>query len=135
MFRQRSVAAAACAKRPVPLDSSRVVARISRLLALFIAFVLMPGALELVENAGHLVSDGHTTHSVDDAEHAPKGDEHGCSGAFHACKCHSSASFLVSDAGFTAAPVPMPLDSRLMAGAAGHPSDGHPLGVYRPPSA
>lgn len=111
------------------------MASLSRLLTLLIAFVLMPGSAEVVESTAHLVSDGHTAHAVDDTDHAPKGDEHGCSGSFHVCPCHSTTSFVVGDAMFAAAPVPVVLDPRLTVWTAGRPADGYGLGVYRPPSA
>lgn len=60
------------------------------------AFLLTPGSLELVENAAHLLSTGHTAHGIDDAEHAPQGEEHDCSGIVHVCKCHSSMGFVIT---------------------------------------
>lgn len=112
----------------------RAVSNLSRLLALLIVFVLMPGTAEIVENVAHLASDGHTAHAIDDAEHAPSGDEHGCTGTVHVCQCHASVSFLVSRAAF-AIPGPQTSDSRLATMVTGHAVAGHSLGVYRPPSA
>ncbi len=107
---------------------------ITRLVALLIAFVLMPGAAEVVENAAHIVSDGHTAHAVDDADHAPRGEEHGCSGTLHVCSCHASPSFILGNVAFALGP-PRVLSSALATEAEGHPSAGHSLGVDRPPSA
>ncbi len=107
---------------------------ITRLVALLIAFVLMPGAAEMVENAAHVVSDGHTAHAIDDADHAPRGDEHGCSGTYHVCSCHASPSFLLGNVAFAFGP-DLVLSSPLNSDAEGRPSVGHSLGVYRPPSA
>ena len=55
---------------------------------------MMPGALELAENAIHLLRHGDTAHA--DTSHAGDrdDDEHGCSGTYHACTCHSSSLFV-----------------------------------------
>lgn len=107
---------------------------LARLLAFALAFVLFPGAIEIVENATHLVASGHTAHAVDDSHHAPQGDEHGCSGTTHVCACHTSVSFLVSNEGL-AVPAAVVFTSSQHGDATGEPATGHSLGVYRPPSA
>jgi hypothetical protein len=66
------------------------VKQLFSILALFMAWQLVPGSTEIVENAVHLVFTGHTAHGPDDAEHQPDGSEHGCSGSVHLCSCHAS---------------------------------------------
>ncbi|MGH1341795.1 MAG: hypothetical protein ACRBN8_09605 [Nannocystales bacterium] len=74
------------------------MSRLFQLCALLLAFLLTPGAGELVESTVHLLSDGHTAHAIDDAEHAPGGDEHGCTGMMHSCACCGVPSVALSDA-------------------------------------
>jgi len=105
-----------------------------RLLAFVLAFALFPGATEIVENATHLVTSGHTAHAVDDSDHVPQGDEHGCSGTTHVCACHTSVSFVVSNEGFVL-PAAVVLKLSLHGDTAGLLATGYSLGVYRPPSA
>ena len=64
-------------------------------LALFMAFLVTPASLELVEELVHVTTTGHSAHDTDE-DHEPAGDEHGCSGSFHACQCHAPVSFLVA---------------------------------------
>ncbi len=106
-----------------------------KVFTLFLVFVLTPGATEIVENAAHLLANGHGAHAFDDAEHSPAGDEHGCSSTFHTCSCHNSTSFVVRDTEFSVPP-PDPLeepyassgrDKRLVA--------GFQRGIFRPPVA
>ncbi|HFE45894.1 MAG TPA: hypothetical protein ENJ18_10465 [Nannocystis exedens] len=110
------------------------MSRLFKLLALLLVFALTPGGAEIVENAVHLATDGHTAHSVDDAAHAPKGDEHGCSGAMHVCTCHSSASFLVAEVGVSIPP-PSIDELSLVRADEGRAMPGYVTGVYRPPAA
>ncbi len=106
-----------------------------KLLILFLVFVLTPGATEIVENAAHLVANGHGAHAVDDAEHSPVGDEHGCSSTFHTCSCHSSTSFVLRDTEFSVPP-PEPLDDRhTNNGCDERLVAGFQRGVFRPPAA
>lgn len=66
-----------------------------RWLACLLAFLLMPGAGELVENAGHLVFEGHLAHAEGTGDaHEPSGPEHGCTPTAHVCGCHASLAFL-----------------------------------------
>jgi hypothetical protein len=55
---------------------------------------VLPGLGEVVENAMHLVLEGHLAHAapVGD-EHGPPSPEHGCSGTLHLCQCCISPSF------------------------------------------
>ena len=64
--------------------------RLSPFIAIVMVYLMTPGAGELTENAVHLISNGHTAHAFDDAEHEPTGAEHGCSSTFHVCQCCSS---------------------------------------------
>jgi hypothetical protein len=54
---------------------------------------MTPGALELTENAIHLVTHGDRAHAGADHGEDSDTDEHGCSGTYHACTCHSSPQF------------------------------------------
>jgi|GEM_PF-2393248 hypothetical protein len=72
--------------------------------ALFLAWLLMPGTGELLENAVHLVREGHLAHAPIDAEHESAGTEHDCSGPYHFCVCHTSNIFLVNALRLDAAP-------------------------------
>ncbi len=59
-----------------------------RLLALLIAFAMLPAGWELVEVAVHAAHHGDLAHAGDDAHDEPLGqDEHGCTGLFHFCAC------------------------------------------------
>ncbi len=110
------------------------MSRLFKLLALLLVFSMTPGGAEIVENAVHLATDGHTAHSIDDAAHAPEGDEHGCSGTMHLCACHSSPSFLVAEVGVSVLPPSIDELSRVRADE-GRVMPGHIAGVYRPPAA
>ncbi len=69
--------------------------------AVVLSILLMPGALEVIENAAHLLGHGDTAHSTEHTDNYANGaddgngddDEHGCSGASHACTCHASPHF------------------------------------------
>lgn len=86
----------------------------SRICALLLALILMPGVFELVENAVHLAGKGHLAHATPDGDrHESAGDEHGCTPIFHACGCHASLAFVAApsppaahlrDAGFACRP-------------------------------
>lgn len=97
-------------------------------------YAMTLGSGEVVENALHLLSEGHAAHELADAEHAPRGAEHGCSGTFHLCHCHSSTAF-VGDA-----------ETPEIEAAAEHRrllswelddarAEGCPADMFRPPSA
>ncbi|HMB52662.1 MAG TPA: hypothetical protein VKU40_05060 [Thermoanaerobaculia bacterium] len=61
------------------------------LLTLLLVTALVPGLVEVAENAWHQATEGHTAHAADrGGDHAPEGDEHGCSGTVHVCSCHHS---------------------------------------------
>lgn len=64
--------------------------RFSYIGIVFLAWQMVPGGGEIVENAAHLVFAGHTAHGPSDADHQGEEPEHGCSGAFHMCPCHVS---------------------------------------------
>lgn len=64
-------------------------------LLLLLLWALAPGVGEAVENAVHLVLEGHTAHAEPDGDrHTPSGPEHGCTGVMHSCSCCVSQSFL-----------------------------------------
>ena len=66
-----------------------------RICAFLLAFALAPGAFEVMENAAHLLTEGHLAHAAADGDqHAPAGPEHGCTPIFHTCGCHASLAFL-----------------------------------------
>ena len=50
--------------------------------------IAVPGVQEFIEDAVHLISDGHTAHDVG---HAGEQPGHCCSGLFHVCACHANA--------------------------------------------
>jgi len=106
---------------------------LARVLALILVFVLTPGSTEVVENAVHLATDGHTAHAIDDADHTPEGGEHGCSGIIHSCGCHGSVSFLVFDTG-PELPAAALRNSSVIPRADSRVAAGYRLGVYRPPA-
>src|SRR5262245_40866753 len=72
-----------------------------RFLALWLALMSVPGAEELIEDAVHVLADGHTAH---DPEHADEQPGHCCSGLFHSCPCHVNAVATVTSAGARLAP-------------------------------
>lgn len=60
-----------------------------------VVFVLLlalaPGVGEVLENAVHLLTQGHWAHArLHGDDHYHPGPEHGCSGPFHVCSCHHS---------------------------------------------
>lgn len=116
---------------PSTLEQMR---RVLPIIAGLLVYVMTPGALELTENALHLLRHGDTAHA--DAKHAPDGpnDEHGCSGSYHACTCHSSPQFV---SGPSAPTVPPPTDvaRTVVLGPADMLADGFPRGIDRPPQA
>ena len=109
---------------------------------------LCPGGWGFVEDAVHLVSEGHTVDAhvhvvahndsdgvADDGheDHDGPGDEHGCSGAFHTCGCHVGAVFVVVAAAAPALMVPLVsvTDSRF--GPVDGGAAGDVVGLDRPP--
>lgn len=99
--------------------------------ALVVALVVLglcPGGYGFVEDAVHLVQEGHlidahahrgghvgddvrgnahNEHDDLDGSHEAPGDEHGCSGAFHTCGCHAGAVFVVDVTGPPALRLPL----------------------------
>lgn len=105
-------------------------------IACLVAYVMTPMAAEVTESVLHLLTEGHTAHSVADDAHHPDEPEHGCSGLFHLCPCHSA---VVSAA---VSPQQLAIDVTVATGDAGFgawtedaPSDGHLESVFRPPIA
>lgn len=62
---------------------------VARVLALLLAFAMLPAGWELVEVAVHAAQHGDLAHAGDAAhDDEPLGqDEHGCTGLFHFCAC------------------------------------------------
>lgn len=78
-----------------PTRYRAVVSLSWRFLAVFLAFSILPGVAEALENVVHYASEGHLAH-VDQTSIAPSsndehehegGNEHGCNTVFHACGC------------------------------------------------
>ncbi len=67
-----------------------------KICALLLAISMIPGIFEVLENAAHLVGEGHLAHleSATTDHHEPVGPEHGCTQIFHVCACHTSMTFL-----------------------------------------
>lgn len=106
--------------------------------AILVLMGMLP-TIELVENAEHLITEGHTAHATADAghkeadEHEKQGDEHGCSGTFHVCSCHTSPVFLEAAAAALESPSPHP-QNKIEADQTS-PSEGHGRRLFRPPTA
>ncbi len=63
--------------------------------AVALALAILPGIVEVLENASHLVTEGHAAHAQAEGDkHEPSGPEHGCTPTFHLCGCHASLAFL-----------------------------------------
>lgn len=108
--------------------------RILPIIAVLLAYAMMPGALEMTENALHLLEHGDTAHA--DADHVEDGeaDEHGCSGTYHACTCHSSPHFVDSSvAPSVTASIPSSRSAALVTSAL--LDSGIVFGIDRPPQA
>ena len=72
---------------------------------LLLAWSLLPGSVELTENAWHLTVHGDLAHDQARQGHLPFNPEHGCGGGFHLCSCchvqssqYESAAFVDSSA-------------------------------------
>jgi hypothetical protein len=64
-------------------------------MALVLAYVIAPGAGEIIENVAHYLLDGHAAHAAhEDADQTPHEDAHGCSGPFQTCPCHGTSAFV-----------------------------------------
>jgi hypothetical protein len=103
-----------------------------RVLALLLLTLLVPGADELVENALHLVEQGHMAHGEPAGDdHSSTNPEHDCTGAMHLCQCCVTLSCLPGHSdGFRAdglVPQSFLLASHVM------PSTSSRDGVYHPP--
>ena len=68
---------------------------LSKICALALALAMTPGSAEIMENAAHLLAEGHLAHvEADGDRHEPTGPEHGCTPVFHSCGCHVSLAFI-----------------------------------------
>lgn len=102
------------------------------IIAALLAYLMVPGAIEIVENVAHLVTHGDAAHA--DAEHSDDGprDEHGCSAASHACGCHGNPSFVAGSGAPDAPARPATATARPRAGAGANDS-GFVSRLLRPP--
>lgn len=67
------------------------------LFVLVLAWSMLPGGVELLENASHLVAHGDLAHPSKSG-HTPFNPEHGCGGGFHLCSCcHAQTSETLGD--------------------------------------
>lgn len=102
-------------------------------LILLAVWGLVPTVGELVENAAHLLLEGHSAHNAPDGHHhEPAGPEHGCGGAVHLCSCCVSLSCLPT-VGLAEVRAPETVERLAITAEqiAGSPS----YGVYHPPRA
>ncbi len=94
----------------IPAGMSSVLRQLLRrilrqILVIALMLSLFPGVVELLENAEHLLHDGHLPHSSQhelarssEAPHRDLEDEHGCTPLAHHCSCHSSAPVVIGHA-------------------------------------
>ena len=102
-------------------------------IAALLIWTLVPGLGEFLENAVHIVQEGHSAHAAPDGDHHdPPGPEHGCTGTLHLCSCCVSLSFLTAQA---AAQVPTVNVQEIFAGFHAHLPSISACGVYHPPRA
>lgn len=108
--------------------------RLVPILVAVLVWQLVPGLNEVIENAFHLITEGHAAHAFGDDAHSPDDPEHACSGPFHACACHSSQAFVrppvLDPPSFVAL-----LGGSDAEGSGLSHSDGHGTGLDRPPNA
>jgi hypothetical protein len=103
----------------------------SRIVALALLWIVVPGAIEATENLAHLLDSGHLAHAAESGDsHSEPGPEHGCNATFHLCSCHAAPSGLPADAAVAAASEPAaPLVARL----AERTCAGHRHNIEHPP--
>lgn len=69
------------------------MSRLTRISAIVALFLVLPGAMEGLENAIQLIGSGHLAHSGESSDSLPQPtSEHGCSGTLHYCSCCPPAS-------------------------------------------
>jgi hypothetical protein len=112
---------------------THVRARANRLLiTLFLSWSLMPGGMELVEQAVHLSLMGHLAHATpDDPDEPLEDDEHGCQGLMHLCHCHQGTGQV--GPGVLASWLPPPAFLRWMQSVSNSPDEPPGRGVFHPP--
>ena len=102
-----------------------------RCLVWLLLLALMPGVGEALENAVHLVTNGHSAHEAEATDsHRPPSPEHDCNGIQHLCACCASLSFLPID---TLAPIPRAASESLIIQALTDIPIALISGVYHPP--
>lgn len=72
---------------------SNLVRRAFPIIAALLAYLMVPGAVEIVENVAHWVTHGDAAHASEQHAKDSPDDEHGCSGTYHACSCHHAPIF------------------------------------------
>lgn len=66
----------------------RTVPTLFRLATLLTLLAMLPGAREVLEQAGHFAVSGHSSHASEHPEgNTDSTEEHGCTGATHVCHC------------------------------------------------
>jgi hypothetical protein len=101
------------------------------LIALALAWSLLPGTHELAEQIVHVAQTGHFAHSIPDDPDARPDSEHGCQGPAHLCRCCPTVP-LVIPAGVVSMRPPEP-SPRMAWGSTGLHDDPLVAGVFRPP--
>ena len=100
-------------------------------LTVLLLWALVPAVGEFLENAVHLVREGHTAHAAPDGDHHdPTGPEHRCTGAVHLCSCCVSLSCLPNH---VAANNSVQDGGELLAIVSAHVSGLSGRAVYHPP--
>jgi len=95
--------------------------------------VVLPGAFEILENAVHLVEEGHAAHAAANGDrHEPEGPEHGCTPTFHFCSCHASLALFGSQ---VLPPIHLRASGAPLRQAADSQSTGFSPAIDRPPRA
>ena len=102
-------------------------------MALLLAYVITPGAGEMLENAAHYLLDGHAAHTAHDSDHGHDEDSHGCSGPFQTCPCHGTSAFVADGAPIEVEVARVRTETIQWFGA-DLEADGVLTGVFRPPT-
>ena len=102
-------------------------------IVLLLACALVPGLGETVENAVHLVSEGHLAHGTPDGDHHDEpGTEHDCSGTLHLCSCCVSSNLAQAK---PPGKLPQPESDRFVAPDLLYAATASSQRVYHPPRA
>src|SRR5262245_17158664 len=107
--------------------------RLLPLVALFVIYLMTPGAGELTADFLHWAQWGHTGHASA-PEHHQEVPEHGCSGPYHICSCHTATGFLPIAGSVDVAAPPL-ADQTASWGLARPVREGVTSRLFRPPIA